>query len=500
MTGSKTCLYIRGSSHPRFNYGRITARGHSETLSAAKMPRSCGSPCSSPASSTRCSRGPASRPSRCSSGSAARSRFRSIRRAVAKCTGIRGLRAEAARLADRLPGVFARVRRHRDPVGAPVPRPCARPPSWRRVFELSEFLVGELGVEDVGASFPHRVTYHPTCHSLRAAAGRRRAAAAAARRCATSSWSSSPTPQECCGFGGTFAVKNADVSRPCSPTSCAAIRDTRRRGVRGGGQLVPAAHRRRAARAGRTGVRALHLAEILASTDDARLPGGGRVALPTRSCAATCARPRRDPRQARAVVAEVDGLGGAARRGRGDQGAARCAGCDVLLEELEAAVQAAGGKGALGARRGRGQRGRRRPRAPRRRREVVKVKSLTTDEIGLNEALEQRGITRDGDRPCGADRAARPRLLLAHPRARHPPQPAPRSATCSRASSGSKSSATSRASSPRPPGGTCAQTFLGRGWRSRAPTSPSPRPARCAWWSPRATGACARRCRRSSSP
>src|SRR5438874_1072472 len=36
-----------------------------------------------------------------------------------------------------------------------------------RVFELSEFLVGKLGLEDVGAYFPHRVTYHPTCHSLR---------------------------------------------------------------------------------------------------------------------------------------------------------------------------------------------------------------------------------------------------------------------------------------------------------------------------------------------
>ena len=63
------------------------------------------------------------------------------------------------------------------------PRPVpARRPSWRsdpglraavgrgsppRVFELSEFLVDVLGVDDVGAYFPHRVTYHPTCHSLR---------------------------------------------------------------------------------------------------------------------------------------------------------------------------------------------------------------------------------------------------------------------------------------------------------------------------------------------
>ena len=36
-----------------------------------------------------------------------------------------------------------------------------------RVYELSEFLVDVLGVTDVGAYFPHRVTYHPTCHSLR---------------------------------------------------------------------------------------------------------------------------------------------------------------------------------------------------------------------------------------------------------------------------------------------------------------------------------------------
>src|SRR5579875_1471855 len=36
-----------------------------------------------------------------------------------------------------------------------------------RVFELSELLVKRLGVEDVGAYYPHRVTYHASCHSLR---------------------------------------------------------------------------------------------------------------------------------------------------------------------------------------------------------------------------------------------------------------------------------------------------------------------------------------------
>ena len=36
-----------------------------------------------------------------------------------------------------------------------------------KVFELSEFLVKRLGIEDVGAYYPHRVTYHPTCHGMR---------------------------------------------------------------------------------------------------------------------------------------------------------------------------------------------------------------------------------------------------------------------------------------------------------------------------------------------
>ena len=51
-----------------------------------------------------------------------------------------------------------------------------------RTYELSELLVDVLGVEDVGAAYPHRVTYHPTCHSLRHARRRRQAAAAAPQR------------------------------------------------------------------------------------------------------------------------------------------------------------------------------------------------------------------------------------------------------------------------------------------------------------------------------
>ncbi|MBV8232553.1 MAG: (Fe-S)-binding protein, partial [Planctomycetaceae bacterium] len=80
-----------------------------------------------------------------------------------------------------------------------------------RVFELSEFLVKKLGVEDVGAYFPHRVTFHPTCHSVRMA----RIGDAPLRLLRAVrgiDLVELPHSEECCGFGGTFSVKNADTS------------------------------------------------------------------------------------------------------------------------------------------------------------------------------------------------------------------------------------------------------------------------------------------------
>jgi L-lactate dehydrogenase complex protein LldE len=79
------------------------------------------------------------------------------------------------------------------------------------VYELSEFLVDRLGVEDVGAYFPHRVTFHPTCHSLRELKlGDRPLRLLRAVR--GIELVELPQAEECCGFGGTFAVKNAEVS------------------------------------------------------------------------------------------------------------------------------------------------------------------------------------------------------------------------------------------------------------------------------------------------
>jgi L-lactate dehydrogenase complex protein LldE len=78
-------------------------------------------------------------------------------------------------------------------------------------YELSEFLVDVLGVTDVGALYPHRVTYHPTCHSLRLLrVGDKPLQLLRAVR--GLDLVELPEADQCCGFGGTFAVKNADVS------------------------------------------------------------------------------------------------------------------------------------------------------------------------------------------------------------------------------------------------------------------------------------------------
>src|SRR5690606_37809572 len=80
-----------------------------------------------------------------------------------------------------------------------------------RTYELSELLVDVLGVEDVGAYFPHLVTYHPTCHSLRMLRVGDRPLRLL-RKVRGIDLVELPEADQCCGFGGTFAIKNADTS------------------------------------------------------------------------------------------------------------------------------------------------------------------------------------------------------------------------------------------------------------------------------------------------
>lgn len=80
-----------------------------------------------------------------------------------------------------------------------------------RVYELSEFLVKRLNVTDVGAYYPHRVTYHSTCHSLRVLHVDD-TPLQLLRTIKGIDLVELPNARECCGFGGTFAIKNADTS------------------------------------------------------------------------------------------------------------------------------------------------------------------------------------------------------------------------------------------------------------------------------------------------
>jgi len=136
-----------------------------------------------------------------------------------------------------------------------------------RVYDLSTFLTGVLGVTDVGAYFPHRVTYHPTCHSLRLLRVGD-APLRLLRGVRGLELVDLPDAETCCGFGGTFAVKNPDVSAAMCADKVAAIRQSRAEVVCAGDNSC-LMHIGGALSRMRTGVRTMHLAEILASGDAA---------------------------------------------------------------------------------------------------------------------------------------------------------------------------------------------------------------------------------------
>jgi L-lactate dehydrogenase complex protein LldE len=136
-----------------------------------------------------------------------------------------------------------------------------------RVYELSEFLIDVLGVEDVGAYFPHRVTYHPTCHSLRGLhVGDRPVRLLRAVKGLT--LIELPAAEECCGFGGTFALKNAEISVAMGADKVRHSRDT-------GAEVLCALDNSCLTHIGgmlsraQSGMRVMHVAEILANTEEA---------------------------------------------------------------------------------------------------------------------------------------------------------------------------------------------------------------------------------------
>ena len=143
-----------------------------------------------------------------------------------------------------------------------------------RVYDLSEFLVDVLGVTDVGAYFPHRATFHPTCHSLRlvGVGDRPRRLLDEVRGLTLVDL---PAAEECCGFSGTFSVKNHDTSVAMASDKARHVRET-------GAEVLVAGDNMCLMNIGgvlsrqRAGVRVVHLAEVLASTEDAPWSGVAR--------------------------------------------------------------------------------------------------------------------------------------------------------------------------------------------------------------------------------
>lgn len=80
-----------------------------------------------------------------------------------------------------------------------------------KIFELSEFLMNVLHVENTGASFPHAVTYHDSCHLLREL-GISEAPRKLIRHVKGIDFKEMPESTRCCGFGGTFSVKFPEIS------------------------------------------------------------------------------------------------------------------------------------------------------------------------------------------------------------------------------------------------------------------------------------------------
>jgi L-lactate dehydrogenase complex protein LldE len=134
-----------------------------------------------------------------------------------------------------------------------------------RVFELSEFITSHLGITDVGAYFPHRVTYHASCNSLRALAlgdGPK----SLLRAVKGIEFVDLPAQEECCGFGGTFAIKNAEVSTAMLTDKMRAVLETRAEIVTAGDNSC-LMHIAGGLSRAKAGVKAMHYAEILACTE-----------------------------------------------------------------------------------------------------------------------------------------------------------------------------------------------------------------------------------------
>jgi L-lactate dehydrogenase complex protein LldE len=133
-----------------------------------------------------------------------------------------------------------------------------------RTHELSAFLVNRLGVEDVGATFAGRLTWHDACHGLRDL-GLKNEPRRLLRHVRGVELVELPNAEACCGFGGTFSVKYPEISVSMLDEKVEAIERAGVDAVVSGDASCLMQIGGRLSRRG-SSVRALHLADVLAST------------------------------------------------------------------------------------------------------------------------------------------------------------------------------------------------------------------------------------------
>ncbi len=137
-----------------------------------------------------------------------------------------------------------------------------------RTYDISEFIVDVLGLTDVGAYFPPKVTYHPTCHSMRVAQVGDRP-----MRLLQEVQGITVLPlvddDRCCGFGGTFSMKNPDISTAMAGDKARHVADTGAEFLVAGDNLCLLNISGVLGRMN-SGVKPIHLVEILAATEGAR--------------------------------------------------------------------------------------------------------------------------------------------------------------------------------------------------------------------------------------
>lgn len=129
-------------------------------------------------------------------------------------------------------------------------------------YELADFLITVLNVQQVQGVFPHAVTYHDSCAGLRELNVKMQPRYLL--QMAGASISEMVDCEKCCGFGGTFSVKLGDISTRMAENKCENIRASGAKAVVGGdlGCLMNIEGRLR--RTGDSATQVLHWAEVAA--------------------------------------------------------------------------------------------------------------------------------------------------------------------------------------------------------------------------------------------